>query len=63
MEFSEQLKGYDVKDLAAAFPGIPVSTAYDWLSGHREPLAYLRPCILAELARVTRKARSRGSRA
>lgn len=49
MTFAEQLSGFTAADLIAAFPGIPRSTAYDWLSGVREPVAYLQPVALAHL--------------
>ena len=49
MTFAEQLSVFTASDLMAAFPGIPRSTAYDWLSGVREPVAYLQPVALAHL--------------
>jgi hypothetical protein len=54
MTFAEQLSGFTASDLIAAFPGIPRSTAYDWLSGVREPVAYLQPVALAHLQRAVR---------
>lgn len=56
MEFHEMLNGYSAKDLQVVFPGIPLSTCYDWLSGNRVPLVYLRGCILGELERSGRRA-------
>lgn len=56
MKFAKQLSGITAADLMAALPGIPRSTAYDWLSGAREPLAYLQPVVLAHLRkRLKRK--------
>ncbi len=55
MTFSEQLSGFTAADLTSAFPGIPRSTAYDWLSGIREPVAYLQPVALAHLRSANRK--------
>lgn len=49
MTFAEQLSGFTASNLMAAFPGIPRSTAYDWLSGVREPVPYLQPVVLAHL--------------
>lgn len=37
--------------IISAFPNIPKSTAYDWISGYRKPAKYLQPVILQELAR------------
>jgi hypothetical protein len=54
MIFAEQLSGLTASDLMAAFPGIPRSTAYDWLSGVREPVAYLQPVALAHLRSAKR---------
>lgn len=54
MTFAEQLSGFTASDLMAAFPGIPRSTAYDWLSGVREPVAYLQPMALAHLRSTVR---------
>jgi hypothetical protein len=54
MTFAEQLSGFTAADLMASFPGIPRSTAYDWLSGVREPVAYLQPVALAHLQRAVR---------
>lgn len=52
MTFKKQLTGYTAADLMAALPGIPRSTAYDWLSGERWPLVYLQPVIVAHLRAV-----------
>ena len=54
MTFAEQLSGFTAADLTAAFPGIPRSTAYDWLSGVREPVPYLQPVALAHLRSAKR---------
>ena len=54
MTFAEQLSGFTAADLTSAFPGIPRSTAYDWLSGVREPVAYLQPVALAHLRSAKR---------
>jgi hypothetical protein len=54
MTFAEQLSGFTAADLMAAFPGIPRSTAYDWISGVREPVAYLQPVALAHLRSAKR---------
>lgn len=54
MTFAEQLSGFTAADLMAAFPGIPRSTAYDWISGAREPVAYLQPVALAHLRSAKR---------
>lgn len=54
MTFAEQLSDFTAADLMAAFPGIPRSTAYDWLSGVREPVAYLQPVALAHLRSAKR---------
>jgi len=54
MTFTEHLSGFTASDLMAAFPGIPRSTAYDWLSGVREPVAYLQPVALAHLRSAKR---------
>lgn len=54
MTFAEQLSGFTAADLMAAFPGIPRSTAYDWISGAREPVAYLQPVALAHLRSTKR---------
>lgn len=54
MTFAEQLSGFTAADLMAAFPGIPRSTAYDWLSGVREPVTYLQPVALAHLRSAKR---------
>lgn len=55
MSFANDLSGYTAADLIAAFPGIPRSTAYDWLAGTREPVSYLQPVALAHLRRSVRK--------
>jgi len=54
MTFAQQLSGFTAADLIAAFPGIPRSTAYDWISGVREPVAYLQPVALAHLRSTKR---------
>lgn len=54
MTFAEQLSGFTAFDLMAAFPGIPRSTAYDWIAGTREPVAYLQPVALAHLRSAKR---------
>lgn len=54
MTFAEQLSGLTAADLIAAFPGIPRSTAYDWIAGTREPVAYLQPVALAHLRNAKR---------
>lgn len=54
MTFAKQLSGFTAADLMAAFPGIPRSTAYDWLSGVREPVVYLQPVALAHLRSAVR---------
>jgi hypothetical protein len=54
MTFAQQLSGFTAADLIAAFPGIPRSTAYDWLSGSREPVPYLQPVALAHLRSAKR---------
>lgn len=54
MTFAEQLSGFTAADLMAAFPGIPRSTAYDWLAGTRWPPVYLQPAALAHLRSAQR---------
>lgn len=51
MTFAEQLSGFTAADLTAAFPGIPRSTAYDWLAGTRWPAVYLQPVLLTHMQR------------
>jgi hypothetical protein len=55
MSFASDLSGYTAADLISAFPGIPRSTAYDWLAGTREPVSYLQPLALAHLRRSVRR--------
>jgi hypothetical protein len=55
MSFATDLASYTAADLIFAFPGIPRSTAYDWLAGTREPVSYLQPLALAHLRRSVRK--------
>lgn len=52
MTFHKQLSGFSAADLIAAFPGIPRSTAYDWLAGTRWPAVYLQPVVLAHMQRA-----------
>lgn len=52
MTFHKQLSGFSAADVMAAFPGIPRSTAYDWLAGTRWPAVYLQPVVLAHMQRT-----------
>jgi len=58
MPFNIDLAGYTAADLIATFPGIPRSTAYDWLSGHRAPAPYLQPVVLEHLRKSMRKTKT-----
>lgn len=51
MTFHKQLSEFSAADVMAAFPGIPRSTAYDWLAGTRWPALYLQPVVLAHMRR------------
>lgn len=51
MTFHKQLSEFSAADVMAALPGIPRSTAYDWLAGTRWPAVYLQPVVLAHLQR------------
>jgi hypothetical protein len=55
MSFANDLTGFTAADLIYAFPGIPRSTAYDWLAGTREPVSYLQPVALAHVRRSIKK--------
>jgi len=61
MSFSTELAGFTAADLIAAFPGIPRSTAYDWLAGTREPVSYLQPVALAHVRRSIKKKSNKAS--
>lgn len=58
MTFADDLTGYTAADLIDTFPGIPRSTAYDWLKGTREPAVYLQPAVLAQVRHYVRKKKS-----
>jgi len=50
MEFAKKLpKNLTAAEMMAAFPGMPKSTAYDWIRGARKPPEYLHSVILAHL--------------
>jgi hypothetical protein len=55
MAFHDELSDFTAADLMAAFPGMPRSTAYDWLSGARFPVPYLQPVALAHLRADNKK--------
>jgi hypothetical protein len=55
MAFHDDLADFTAADLMTAFPGMPRSTAYDWIKGVRWPVAYLQPMALAHVRRSIKK--------
>lgn len=62
MTFADKLARYTAADLIGTLPGIPRSTAYDWLKGTREPAVYLQPSVLAKVAITSMQSAKRRSK-
>lgn len=48
-KWQESLLPYSARQIAAAFPGMPETTAYSWKNSHRAPSEWQRPVFLAHL--------------